>query len=100
MYVIRFIGVKEIIDITFASSPILKYMLSSLPIERLFLPCEALPLTSLPLVRVAKTFLVALHTGCLAFLMGFQYILCKVLSPVVVRWLRLDCFLLSEHWPV
>ena len=29
MYVIRFIGVKGIIDITFASSPILKYMLSS-----------------------------------------------------------------------
>ena len=82
--------------IVLGRTPAKVFWVGALLIERLFLPCEALPLTSLPLARVAKTFLVALHTGHLAFLMGFQYILCKVLSPVVVRQLRSDCFLLGE----
>ena len=81
-------------------TPAKVFWVGALPIERLFLPCEALLLTSLSLARVAKTFLVVLHTGRLAFSMGFQYILCKVLSPVVVGRLRLDCFLLSELLPV
>ena len=58
--------------IVLGRTPAKVFQVGALPIERLFLPCKALPPTSLPLAQVAKTFLVVLHTGCLAFLMEFQ----------------------------
>ena len=59
-------------------TPAKVFQAGALPIEKLFLPCEAPWPTSVSLVQATEIFWAVLHISHLVFLMGCQCIIYKV----------------------